>query len=91
MLKHFESVTRILMNIAVFCSVAYGIILMHDMHQGMKQLVEKISTAFEGNRVTIALEMKLPEGSKTDPTVDLTSSLLRLIAPKSEARSKASP
>lgn len=91
MLKNFESITRVLMNLAVIGSIIYGVSLMHETHQGMKQLMEKVDAAFEGNRVTIALEMKLPEGSKNDPTVDLTSSLLRLIAPKNEAKPKASP
>lgn len=81
MLKSIESIVRIIANLMLIASLGYGIRVSMSIHEDWKQLTEKIHSAFSENRVTIAVELKLPEDSKESPSTTLTNALLQMVLP----------
>ena len=81
MLKSIESIVRIIANLMLIASLGYGLHVTMNIHEDWKQLSAKIQSAFSENRVTIALELKLPEGSKESPSTALTNALLQMVLP----------
>ena len=90
MLKNIESITRIIAHLAFTALMGYLFFAAKDMRDEWKQLSEKIGGAFGENRVTIAFEMKMPEGSNS-PAVDLTSTFMKLILPSKTDLNKPKP
>lgn len=91
MLKNIESITRIIAHLAFTVVMGYLFFAAKDMRDEWKQLTDKVSSAFGENRVTIAFEMKMPEGSKGDPAIDLTNAFMKLILPNKTDNNKPKP
>lgn len=87
MLKSLESITRIAAHLMLVATLGYTMYLASNAHDDWKLLSNKIGSAFSENRVTIALEFKLPEGSKQEPTsATIANAFLQMVLPKKETK-----